>query len=317
MKKRQAVALLLICLILLPLHSTESAQVQPFDLKKCRQELEIMKGILRTTLGFASKELASSYTSQTENESARAFAMFTRGDFSSINAFYLAGQGAVFTIPASSLREALRARKEFKLKNAFNLKPGGLEINFDERAIHDLVAQAQDLAAEFAYAGGFGLEEPVPVSPPLARVPPAAPQDPAPSPAPAAPGRARTDKEPSSDKREQRDQDRKKLSELQERVRRRAQEDEASRAKFREAVDQLKEFLIEALANHGDSMTIVKPDEYINIVIAEEGHGFWPNDSRQAGERDILSVRKAVISDYKAGRLTLEAFKQKVMNYEN
>ena len=37
--------------------------MQPFDLRKCQQELEIMKGILRTTLGFASQELAPSLKS--------------------------------------------------------------------------------------------------------------------------------------------------------------------------------------------------------------------------------------------------------------
>ena len=60
MKRSHWFALLMACLTLLLFAGTESAQVQPFDVKKCRRELEIMRGILRTTLGFASKELAAS-----------------------------------------------------------------------------------------------------------------------------------------------------------------------------------------------------------------------------------------------------------------
>jgi hypothetical protein len=315
MKRSHWFVLLFACLILLPLGSTESAQVQPFDVKKCRQELEIMRGILRTTLGFASKELTAS--TKVSDDSKKTFAVFMRGgEFSNIGAFYLAGQGAVFTIPASGLRESLRARRDLNLKNAFNLKPGTFEFSFDDYndlAGH-LAEQAEDLA-ELAVQGVLASPEPPePPEPPSAPLAPGVPA-PAVQPAPQAPAAAAGNESRS----EKQKRARQKLSELQERAKQKAEEEEASRARFRERLDQLKVFLIEALANHGDSMTVVKPNEYLNLVITDDGRSFWVghDSASQRAQREIISVQKSVISDYKAGRLSLDAFKQKVMNYVN
>jgi hypothetical protein len=234
------------------------------------------------------------------------------GDFSSIGAFYLAGQGAVFTIPASGLRDALRVRKEFNIKNAFNLTPGAFEFSFDEQAIEDLT---QEHLEEIM---NDGLPTPpVPPVPPPASVAVAPSQA---SPAPAAPpqaGVAQNDASPNPS--EKQEQMRRKLSELQAKEKRKAVEEEARRAKFREVLTQLKGFLIEALANHGDSMTVVKPNEYLNLVVTDDGRSFWVggDSTNDRAQREIISVQKSVISDYKAGRLTLDGFKQKVMNYMN
>ena len=53
-------------------------------------------------------------------------------------------------------------------------------------------------------------------------------------------------------------------------MKQRGEEDEARQAKFRESLSQLKAFLMEAMANHGDSLTVVKPSEYVNLVIVDE-----------------------------------------------
>ncbi len=317
MKRSHWFVLLMACLILLPLAGTESAQVQPFDVKKCRQELEIMRGILRTTLGFASKELAAS-TKISDADSKNAFTVFMGGgEFSNIGAFYLAGQGAVFTIPASGLRESLRVRKDLNWKNAFNLRPGTFEFNFDD--YNDLAGQLADQAEHFAQPavqGMLALEPPEPPEPPA---PAAAASPPAPAPAAQAAPRAPAAVPGSESKSGKQEQMHKKLLELQEKAKRKAEEDEASRARFRERLDQLKVFLIEALANHGDSMTVVKANEYLNLVITDDGRSFWVGDdpTSQRAQREIISVQKSVISDYKAGRLSLDGFKQKVMNYLN
>lgn len=322
MKRHHGFVLSVVCLILLPLSSTESAQVQPFDLKKCRQELEIMKGILRTTLSFAAKELASS---SAKEDDAKTFRVLMRGgEFSNISGFYLAGQGAVFTIPAGSLRDAFRVRGEFNFKNAFNLNPGTFEFDFDEEALveevtrqtEDAMRQAEDAirqAQEAADLAAQGI-----VAPPKPPEPPAAPVPPAPAVSPATP-RARAVVAGRQSVSEKSEQARKKLAELQERAKRKMEEEEARRTKFREALGQLKGFLIEALANHGDSISTVKPNEYINLVILDEGRSFWLGEdpSGERAQRDIISVQRAVISDYKAGRLSLDSFKQKVMNYIN
>ena len=324
MKRSHWFVLLMACLILLPLAGTESAQVQPFDVKKCRQELEIMRGILRTTLGFASKELAAS-TKISDADSKNAIAVFVGGgEFSNIGAFYLAGQGAVFTIPASGLRESLRARKDLNWKNAFNLRPGTFEFNFDDYndlagQLADQAGQLADQAEHYAQPAVQGVLAPEPPEPPEPPAPAVAASPPAPAPAAQAAPRAPAAAPGSESTSGKQEQMHKKLLELQEKAKRKAEEDEASRARFRERLDQLKVFMIEALANHGDSMTVVKANEYLNLVITDDGRSFWVGDdsTSQRAQREIISVQKSVISDYKAGRLSLDGFKQKVMNYLN
>jgi hypothetical protein len=76
----------------------------------------------------------------------------------------------------------------------------------------------------------------------------------------------------------------------------------------------MKPALIEALAKHGDSLTIVKPEEYISLVIASERWRDFLGEEGEAG-REVISVRKSVITDFKAGRITLDEFKKKVLVY--
>jgi len=85
--------------------------------------------------------------------------------------------------------------------------------------------------------------------------------------------------------------------------------------------DTLKKHLVEALANHGDSMTIVGEDEYLNLILEPDsspglmaGVVFGVRNSA-AVRSETLTVRKSWITDYKAGRLTMAEFKQKVLRY--
>jgi hypothetical protein len=309
MRKSHLIIVLLVCLVLLPLHSFESAPSQPFDLKKCRQELEIMKGILRTTLGFASKELIGASARESR---AKEFVFFRGNDFSSIGAFYLAGQGAVFTIPASGIRESFK----------FGRIPRAAytNFNFDFDSFDDLREQIEILNEQLR--DGFGLRGPDAITPEAvaAFVPPVPPVPAAPSPRPEAapkpPQAPRTEKETQENMSAKEKELRSKLSELQEKVKKKGEEEEARAAKFRESLQQLKVFLVEALANHADSLTTVKPNEYVNLVITDE-NGRWLGDNGERAQREVLSVQKSVITDYKAGKLTLDAFKQKVMDYMN
>jgi hypothetical protein len=151
--------------------------------------------------------------------------------------------------------------------------------------------------------------------------PPSAPAPPAPAVAPdppaAPPSRQQKDASEGATAREKRLQ--KRLAELQERAKSRSEEEEARQTKFRESLSQLKGFLIEAIAKHGDSLTVVKPGEYVNLVIVDEGNRWFGfgDDSGDRTQREILSVQKSTITDYKTGKLSLEAFKQKVLNYVN
>jgi hypothetical protein len=312
MKRSHFVIIAVVCITLWSLNSFQGAQMQPFDLRKCQQELEIMKGILRTTLGFASQELATGLKSDKveTKPGAKRFVFGRSGDFN-IGAFYLAGQGAVFTIPTSSVRDMMRARKEnmyFALASDMkDLGWNGAWTEQLENQINELTGQIQGLAAD-----GFAALAPVPPTPPAPAVSPA----PAPKPPQATkdrPGRADLEVERSTREK----QLRQKLAELQDKVKQRGEEEEARQAKFRESLSQLKVFLMEAMANHGDSLTVVKPGEYVNLVIVDEGNRWFADDSGDRAQREILSVQKSVITDYKSGKLTLDAFKQKVLNYVN
>ena len=317
MKRSHFVIVAVVCVMLWSLNSFEGAQVQPFDLRKCQQELEIMKGILRTTLGFASQELAAGLKSDKieTKAAAKRFAFGRSGDFN-IGAFYLAGQGAVFTIPTSSVRDMMGGR-EGKMAFAFasDMKDVGWNGAWMEQLgnqINELNAQLQD---------SFGLEGiaaltavPAPPSPPAPAAPAVSPASPVPAPKPPQSGQSKDSPDAASAREKQL---RHKLSELQEKVKQRGAEEEARQAKFRESLSQLKVFLMEAMANHGDSLTVVKPSEYVNLVIVDEGNRWFGDDSGDRAQREILSVQKSVITDYKASKLTLEAFKQKVLNYVN
>jgi hypothetical protein len=317
MKRSHFVIVAVVCVMLWSLNSFQGAQVQPFDLRKCQQELEIMKGILRTTLGFASQELAAGLKSDkmATHPTAKRFVFGRSGDFN-IGAFYLAGQGAVFTIPTSSVRDMMGAREG---KMAFALAPGMKDLGLNGPWMEQLGHQINELSAQLQ--DGFGFDGiaalaavPSPPSPPAPAAPAVSPASPVPAPKPPQPGQSK-DRPDAASAREK--QLRHKLSELQEKVKQRGAEEEARQAKFRESLSQLKVFLMEAMANHGDSLTVVKPGEYVNLVIVDEGNRWFGDDSGDRAQREILSVQKSVITDYKTGKLSLEAFKQKVLNYVN
>ena len=317
MKRNYFVIVAVIGVVLLSLNGSQGAQVQPFDLRKCQQELEVMKGILRTTLRFASQELASSFKSdKVETKTVPKRLVFGRGGEFNIGAFYLAGQGAVFTIPTSSVRDMMGAREG---KMAFALAPGMKDLGWNGPWMEQLGQQINELSAQlqddFGFDGIAALAAvPSPPSPPAPAAPAVAAASPVPAPKPPQPGQSKDSPDAAREK-----QLRNKLSELQEKVKQRGAEEEARQAKFRESLSQLKVFLMEAMANHGDSLTVVKPGEYVNLVIVDEGSRWvgFGDDSVDRAQREILSVQKSVITDYKTGKLSLEAFKQKVLNYVN
>ncbi|MGH9426201.1 MAG: hypothetical protein ACRD2L_07855, partial [Terriglobia bacterium] len=220
---------------------------------------------------------------------------------------------AVFTIPTSSVREMIRAR-EGKMAFAFSsdMKNMGLNGEWMEQLGNQLNELNVQLKDNLGFEGVAALAAvPAPPSPPAPPAPAVAPVSPAPAPKP--PQTAKDNLEGSAREK----QLRQKLAELQEKVKQRGAEEEARQAKFRESLSQLKVFLMEAIANHGDSLTVVKPGEYVNLVIVDEGNRWFGDDSGDRAQREILSVQKSLITDYKTGKLSLDAFKQKVLNYVN
>ena len=346
MRKQHLCLIILITVALLSWKATPGSQSQLFDLRKSRQELEIMKGILRTTLEFAAKELG---TPDSETMKNKIYLNF--GGLSNIGAFYLYGQGAVFTIPTSSLHRSLNANlkavnlslaaldKQLQDQNILLEGQLGNRIQEEMERAQEEVERAQEEMEgyqelnEDAFGGVIGgVVGGVPggvalVLPPEAPAPPQAPAAPIVHPVPIVPPtpaalqaapqpkppRAQTKVSP-----EKREELRKRLAEAQEKVKKRQEQLELNQAKFREQLAEVKVYLIEALANHGDSLSVLKPNEYVNLILTDDsGEAFFPGFGEPRNKREVISVQKSTITDYKAGRLSLDGFKQKVLDYSN
>ncbi len=292
-----------------------------FDQRKVDQELEIMKGILGTTLDFVVQDLRTSSTAKTGDE-GRLLHGWGSPD---ITAFYLYGQGATFTIPTSGL--ALPWHRPGRM--ALDLGDlGSVDVDYTEameaaqeamkEAQEELVGVQEELRDQLeaaAEAERDARETGAAVAAPSPPAPPAQPAvAPAPPVRPARPAvRAQATPQPKPDQ----EVIRKRVAAAQEKVKKRQEYFEQQREKFQEVLAQVKVHLIEALANHGDSLTSVKPNEYINLVLSTDMGDMFTAGRRAGAQRDIISVQKSVVSDYKAGRLTLDAFKQKVLQYSN
>jgi len=271
-----------------------------FDAKKSETELEIMKGILGTTMAHAA---------ETGDQDA------WRLNTPNISAYYLVGQGAVFVIPASAIRMARLALNMQEIKLDLDLFKLEEQTRLIALAAEKQAAEIQKQAAELAKnaaASGLGSG----VGPGIgggkgngAVALPARPALPAPPAPPAQPALPALPEAPQID----REAIRKNVEEARQAIRKSREEAAANQEKFRESLKGMRIHLIEALANYGDSLTQVKAGEYVNLVLASES--LDGDGGRRKQRYDILSAQKSWIADYKAGRLSLESFKQKVLQY--
>ncbi len=323
MKRFFAVLILVLNVGLLSWSLAQGTRNDLFDQKKVDQELEIMKGILGTTLDFAVRDLQVSGAGESRDQRHLEHVW----GWNNISGFYLYGQGATFVIPTSEL--AIPSQRLGGMAMAMNLGHlSTVEVGAYSEAMaasQEAMQQAQEELADVQEELRDQMEETaeaereaqeagdtVVIAPPV--------QAPAPAVAPAAPARparpaARV--QPTPPPKPDQETIRKRLAAAQEKVKKRQEMIEQRRQKFQEALAQLKVHLVEALANHGDSLTFVKPNEYINLVLSTDAGEAMVLGGGAGSQRDIVSVQKSVVSDYKAGRLTLEAFKQKVLQYSN
>ena len=271
---------------LISLGVTELAQAQLFDQEKSRQEIETMRGILRTSLDYALKRNPQA----SEDSKFGDLTGFNRP--SRITGFYLYGQGALFAISLASSSSA-------------------------------------------AFTSMAALAEPIPPAPPL---PPAAP---APPPAPSllneddlAAARQEAEaaqadvaaaaaqaKQQQKEAARQMEEIMKQTAKVQRKMGEWKKQTAEAHARLQEQIATARLALVETLAKYGDSLTVVKPQEYITIVISGEA-GPWFSDEFLVGgpvtadrNQQIVSVQKSVVTDYKAGRITLDEFKKKVLSY--
>jgi hypothetical protein len=285
MKKYIVSILIILCLSVL---CWAQAAKAPFDVKKAQAELEIMKGILGTT----AKYVAKNYQKNTWPWNS-----------SNISAYYLAGQGTVFVIPTSGFRSSIGifrfedSGEELELLRQREFEIYNREVEENMRHLEENMRQFKTQAALDKSAGKDAESPSLPPVRPIPPIPPPPPEPPAP-PAP-----------PQINREELRTT----VERLQANIKKSREEEEANREKFLRSLSEIKIYLIEALANYGDSISTLKPDEYINLIFLTD-----KMDSDYGGmktQHDIISVQKSWITDYKAGRLSLDGFKQKALQY--
>lgn len=244
---------------------------------KTREEMEIMKGILRAKLSLA--------------EGTERRRVVTRG--ADIDAFYLQGQGAVFLVPVSRLN----AVSDF----AVSLPDIELDFSGQNEAIREfseqireyseqVARQATEFALEVSATGRAAGNGSAAVALPEARAP------------------RKVDREALQKRAEE---VRARAAEARARAAERRQKAEENRKKMLADLDGVRNGLVEALAGYGDSLTTVGPGEYVNIVLLDV-----PADAAGARRgSEVISARKSWISDHKAGKLSLGEFKGKVLRY--
>jgi hypothetical protein len=326
--KRQLWALLLAAGLGLSSWGTaQSGRGDLLEQKKAQQEIQVMKGILETTMEFVANELYSRESGAGKSETQNSGWKVSRFGGSDISSFYLYGQGVTFIVPISSLRGSFA--RHGRLAQIGELSDLDLTASLDE-ASSELAAAGLELAAnkeQIELATRQATDAAMQAV--LAQTPPPPPPAPVASAgrvsASASSGTGRGQGQgqgqaaaPAKAPRSTGDQEqlRKKLAEAQAKVKKSREEMEAQRQKLLQSISEIKVYLIEALANHGDSLTFLKPSEYINVIITtDEGFPMFLPPGQRSSQREVISILKSVITDYKAGRLNLDGLKQKVMQY--
>ena len=217
--------------------------------RRVEREIEIMSGILETTLRFAIEEssaLTDGYRSAKERNAYAQLVYVGRNRPTSVSGYYLEDQGVAFVIKTGGvanrgLVDPSTGESKFKLRDV--LIHGSLDVKQVQVDVEERLEKRQAAVKE-------------------------------------------------------------RIERMQART------------------DTLKNHLVEALANHGDSMTILGEDEYLNLILEPDsssglltGVVFGVPTPSSAARTETLTVRKSWITDYKAGRLSLEEFKQEVLEY--
>jgi hypothetical protein len=317
-----------------------------FDAKKSQEELEIMKGILSTKLSLSAEDSRREASSLWRFSNLNAFYLSGQGAVFIIPTSGLNSLDPIFSFAAlGSLREhyeTLRLQNQEIARQNEQIRRLGQQMAL--QAMADMQAQ-KNVQGLTESGGGIGAEvgsgaeadvKPgsvsdrdgaIPAAPasPAMPAPPAPPAIPAPPPPPMPPiplsgppvnpeeiqkKAEEARKQVEAIKKNLNDETRKIEAEDRERLRKLREEEKANRQKFLRNLVEIKANLIEALANYGDSLTTVKAEEYINLVLITDNF-----DGARNARHDILSSKKKWITDYKAGRLSLEDFKQRILQY--
>ena len=269
------------------------------DPVQAEKELEVMKSVISTSLSLTKKSLRKVETSESRRGRLERYTLDF--DEESIEGYYLYGQGVVFAIPYPCLSGRFSADWEddidVRLEEVMEGALADRELVEQEVEIllNEVEMQRQELGLSHTVAP--------PPAPPAAPKPPAAPE-PDPKPGSVASKEEIADAERNLEK---------KVSRIKVRLREVKEQTEEQKAKTAKEREAIKQELIGVVAVHGGSLTQVKENEFINLILRDQCRPFVWNDSKD--ERTVLSVKKADISAYRSGQITLDQLKSRFIEY--
>jgi len=234
---------------------------------------------LETMEGILSTTLGFAVQRLSGNQAAEGDRVFRfhRMDGGDVNGYYVYGQGAVFMVPISALQHHQMEDFAFAMPDVEVLVEPAIEMG---------------LAAAAAGLNAAGEEESV-------------------------------DAQKAKEKAEERkkaltqkiEKQKEKMEQLQQQAKKRRADMEARRKELIGRLDQVKVDLKDALARYGDSLSIVKPEESVTIILSDEGGFKWGDMHGGSGICHVLTVKKSLATDLKSGKITREEFDRRVVDY--
>ena len=263
------------------------SETTPFDPAGLRQELEIMEGILHTTLKYALEE---------SDSGPRAFSRRTES-------FYLYGQGAVFVVnlPFRRSRDIVRevarrkrgiARQERELSRIKNALGETEDSNILILKAQQQVLRAAELASVQAAAASDAPPPPAPTWEPLPPAPPVAFVEQAPEQV----------LEPLKER----------LQSLQNRLQVQQRQMEEHNTEIQKKMVDVEKALLEALSRHGGSFRSLSEGEFVTLIL-NQGEK-WPG--RSPPQARVLVVPKSALMAFAADRIAWDAFLRQVVGYQ-
>jgi hypothetical protein len=261
------------------------AQENLFDAELVKKEIEIMKSIFSTALTLSERG-----RSQREREFEEAMGRRR------VEGYHLYGQGTVFSVSVPAAKSARLERLREVSDRLRRLEESGQGHPEVVEAQLDLLASQGDLYLEEAYVAAL--------EPMIAAQEHAAQAE----------ALAREAEERQAEiSEEEQERIRAHLGRLRERLTEVEAATEESIAEAQALRSRMKDELLEVVAKHGDSMSHLQNDHYINLLLVPSSRMIHSWDSSEAAT--ILSIKKSDILAFKSGQLSLDAFKGRVLEY--
>ena len=268
--------------------------IQPAAVDKDRaaREIEIMKSIIATTLSFVQKDSAEELSGLVEEFEVYGDSGHYKDQ---IEGFYLYEQGTLMRIslprlPVDGSRQLAALEKKLR-----KVKQGlGKDLPYVDVQLH-LVEHELSMVYENLQEYSEAMEMAAQLADYTAQL----------------------EEADSPEKRQEYEK------QLQQRIEKYEQELIAQRKRMKEVAEKtgrfrskVKQALVEAVANHGDSLSHLKPDEYLNLMIVEDsGHRWAMGHTGHESRPVVLSVRRSDISAYRTGSIDMAEFGSRVMEY--